>query len=168
MVDNVNSQSEIRVAIRFNTTNVPGEPLRRGRQIATEFARLMLNRDLSHDDFVHLPADFYSNTSQMLYILCDFNIRDRIVHVENVKIEFWKVTYDMQQSPNFVKRRMNGKHVANRFPWAGRDNEWKYRLEQRGINRKSTTSTTLPSSSKTPQSLEEIPTTGRKSLESIP
>ncbi|PVH83290.1 hypothetical protein DL98DRAFT_113785 [Cadophora sp. DSE1049] len=148
MAENINSQQEMRVAIRFNTTNVPGEPLKRCRRIAIDFAQLMLNRGLSHDDFVHLPADFYSNTSQMLYILCDFNICDRVPHVENVPVEFWKVSYDMQQSPTFVKRQMNGKHVTNRFPWGGRENEWKYRLEQRGVNDKPTTQASLSASSK--------------------
>lgn len=99
MAEHLDSQQEKRVAIRFNTTNVPGEPRQRCRQIATDFAQLMLNRGLSHDDHVHLPADFYSNTSQMLYTLCDFNIRDKVPHVENITTEFWKVTYDGQQSP---------------------------------------------------------------------
>ncbi|KAH6702022.1 hypothetical protein BKA61DRAFT_201217 [Leptodontidium sp. MPI-SDFR-AT-0119] len=159
MAEHLDSQQEKRVAIRFNTTNVPGEPRQRCRQIATDFAQLMLNRGLSHDDHVHLPADFYSNTSQMLYTLCDFNIRDKVPHVENITTEFWKVTYDGQQSPNFVKRHMNGKHVTNRFPWGGRDNDWKYRLEQRDI-KKRTMSMTSPATSKSLDSVEETPSAG--------
>ncbi|KAG4437281.1 hypothetical protein IFR05_007219 [Cadophora sp. M221] len=159
MADHLDSQQEKRVAIRFNTTNVPGEPRRRCRRIATDFAQLMLNRGLSHDDCVHLPADFYSNTPQMLYTLCDFNIRDRVPHVESITTEFWKVTYDLQQSPHFVMRHMNGKHVTNRFPWGGRDNEWEYRLEQRGKEKETNTSTTPPASSEHIDSAEEIPKT---------
>ncbi|KAH9210878.1 hypothetical protein DL95DRAFT_448539 [Leptodontidium sp. 2 PMI_412] len=109
MAEHLDSQQEKRVAIRFNTTNVPGEPRQRCRQIATDFAQLMLNRGLSHDDHVHLPADFYSNTSQMLYTLCDFNIRDKVPHVENITTEFWKVTYDGQQSP--TERHKEKDHV---------------------------------------------------------
>ena len=99
MAKNLNPQQEMRVAIRFNTTNVPGEPLKRGRRIATEFAQVMLDRGLTHNDFIHLPADFYSDTSQTLYILCDFNIRDKVPRVEGVPLEFWKVNYDTQQCP---------------------------------------------------------------------
>lgn len=60
---------------------------------------------------------------------------------------------------NFVKRHMNGKHVTNRFPWGGRDNDWKYRLEQRDI-KKRTMSMTSPATSKSLDSVEETPSAG--------
>ena len=93
-------QPAIRIAIRFNTTNVPGEPMNRLKRIANDFAESKLSRKFdSKSDFFHLPPDFYITTSKRIWMLCDFNVYDRISDVDAVRIQWWNVTYDDQQPP---------------------------------------------------------------------
>jgi hypothetical protein len=48
-------QSELRVAIRFNTIDVPASPVDRARRVANDFATFYLRRPFSWDsDFIHL------------------------------------------------------------------------------------------------------------------
>ncbi|KAI9767961.1 MAG: hypothetical protein M1840_005273 [Geoglossum simile] len=136
MAKNPIPQCEIRIAIRFDTTNVPGEPRNRLRRIANDFAESKLSRMFDSDsDFFHWAPDFHLTTSKRVWMLCDFNICGKVLQVDAVPIQWWNVTYDDQQSPRFTERRMNGKSFTNRYPWGGRDIEWEYRLQQRNIER---------------------------------
>ena len=95
MGSNPDPQAELRVAIRYSTVNIPGLPMNRARLIAEQFALSKLSRRLNRDrDFIHCPPDFDSETAKSVWILCDFNISDRVAKVENVPTQFWKVTYD--------------------------------------------------------------------------
>ncbi|KAE9373869.1 hypothetical protein N431DRAFT_438985 [Stipitochalara longipes BDJ] len=136
MAKNLIQQHEIRIAIRFDTTNIPGEPRNRLRRIANDFAELKLSRMFDSDsDFFHWPPDFHLTTSKRVWMLCDFNIRGKVLQVDAVPIKWWNVTYDDPQSPRFTEHSMNGKSFTNRYPWGGRDNEWEYRLQQRNMER---------------------------------
>lgn len=149
MTENLIPQQEIRIAIRFITTNVPGEPRDRLRRVAGDFAQSKLSRVFNSDsDFFHWPPDFYLTTSKRVWMLCDFNIRGKVLRVDAVPVQWWSVSYDQNQSPSvicpstfaycpdildrtFKEHQMNGKLFTNRLPWGGRDNEWEYRLQQR-------------------------------------
>jgi hypothetical protein len=88
-------QKEIRIAIRYNTVNVPGPSSLRAQRVAEDFASLKMFRHFTYDqDFIHCPSDFDSDTPKSVWILCDFNIHER--EVEDVPIQFWKVNYDQQ------------------------------------------------------------------------
>jgi hypothetical protein len=49
MAKDPSPQHEIRIAIRFDTTNVPGEPKNRLRRIANDFAKSKLSREFDSD-----------------------------------------------------------------------------------------------------------------------
>lgn len=100
MTENLIPQQEIRVAIRFNTTNVPGKLMDRPRRVTEDFATSKLSRRFSFDyDFIHLHPDFYLTTAQSVWMLCDFNVREQVLQVEAVPVQWWNVSYDHQQSP---------------------------------------------------------------------
>ena len=98
MAKDLRLQQELRVAILYHTTTVPGQPKDRAHRIADDFATSKLRRNFSHDhDFIHCPPDFDSDASKSTWILCDFNIRDRLTQVENIPVEYWKVKYSSAQ-----------------------------------------------------------------------
>lgn len=100
MTENLILQQEIRVAIRFNTTNIPGKLMDRPRRVAEDFATSKLSRSFSYDyDFIHLHPDIYLTTTQSVWLLCDFNVRGKVLRVEAVPIQWWSISYDQQQSP---------------------------------------------------------------------
>jgi hypothetical protein len=91
-------EQELRIAIRYITVNVPGLPSNRAQQVADDFAVSKLSRHFSYDqDFIHCPSDFDSDTRTSVWILCDFNVRQRQPEVNNIPTEFWKVTYNNEQ-----------------------------------------------------------------------
>jgi hypothetical protein len=93
-------QSELRVAIRFNTIDIPASPIDRGKRIVNDFATFYLERPFSwHSDFIHLSSDFDSTVSKSTWILCDFNLRERCVQVENVPTQCWQVHYGKNAVP---------------------------------------------------------------------
>jgi hypothetical protein len=99
MTEKFNPQEEMRIAIRYHTINVPGAPIDRAKRIAQDFASFKLRRSFSYNlDFIHLPPDFESNTPKWVWILCDFNVCEKIAQVEKVPIQFWKVSYNQQSS----------------------------------------------------------------------
>jgi hypothetical protein len=99
MIEKFNPQEEMRIAIRYHTINVPGAPIDRAKRIAQDFASFKLRRSFSYNlDFIHLPPDFESNTPKWVWILCDFNVCEKIAQVEKVPIQFWKVSYNQQSS----------------------------------------------------------------------
>jgi len=90
-------QKEIRIAIRYNTVNVPGVSILRAQRVAEDFASFKMSRHFTFDqDFIHCPSDFDSDTPKSVWILCDFNVGER--EVGNFPIQFWKVNYDQNQS----------------------------------------------------------------------
>lgn len=100
MTENLIPQQEVRIAIRFKTTNIPGELRDRPTRIAEDFARWKLSRSFSYNyDFIHLHPDIYLTTLQSVWLLCDFNVDGKVSKVETVPIQWWTVTYDQQQSP---------------------------------------------------------------------
>jgi hypothetical protein len=95
MAKDLSPQPEIRIAIRFDTTNVPGELRNRLRRIANDFAESKLSRKFDSDsDFFHWPPDFDLTTSKRIWMLCDFNISGKVLQVDAVPIQWWNVTYD--------------------------------------------------------------------------
>lgn len=90
---------ELRIAIRYNSLDVPGLSSNRAQRVADDFAVLKLSRHFSYDqDFIHCPSDFDSDTSRSVWILCDFNVRDPRPEVKNIPTQFWKVNYGNIQS----------------------------------------------------------------------
>jgi len=88
-------RAELRVAICYNSIQVPGLPHERARRVAEDFALSRLQRHFSYDeDFVHCPSDFDCDVPKNIWILCDFNVRDRLVDVDKVQLQSWKVQYD--------------------------------------------------------------------------
>ncbi|XMA19878.1 hypothetical protein WAI453_012669 [Rhynchosporium graminicola] len=125
--------AELRLAIRYNTLNVPGLPSHRAQQVADDFAILKLSRHFSNDqDFIHCPSDFDSSASKSVWILCDFNIRDRRPDIQDIPTQFWKVNYGNNQLVTFKPHKTNAKHFLERYPWGGRENEWEYRSQRNG------------------------------------
>ena len=58
-------QSELGVAIRSHTINVPASPIDRATRVANDFAASYLRRPFSWDsDFIHLSTDFDSTVSK--------------------------------------------------------------------------------------------------------
>lgn len=97
------SRDELRIAILFTTTNIPGAQSQRGDRVANDFASRKLSRSFSYEtDFVHLPADFDSDIRKAVWILCDFNVGERR-SASDIPIQFWKVNYDEMQSPSVVQ-----------------------------------------------------------------
>ncbi|KAH6706212.1 hypothetical protein BKA61DRAFT_616067 [Leptodontidium sp. MPI-SDFR-AT-0119] len=124
---------ELRIAIRYNTLDVPSLPSHRAQQVANDFAILKLSRHFSNDqDFIHCPTDFDNSASKYVWILCDFNVRDRRPDLHNIPTQFWKVNYANNQLATFKPHQTNAKHFLSIYPWGGRDNIWEYRLQQKG------------------------------------
>ncbi len=91
--------AELRIVIRYNTSNAPGLPRNRAQQVANDFALSKLSRPFRYDqDFIHLPADYDSDSTKSIWILCDFNVHQRQSKINNIPTEFWKVTYDDKES----------------------------------------------------------------------
>jgi hypothetical protein len=89
MTEDLIPQQQIRIAIRFNTTNVPGKLLDRPSRIANDFATWKLSRGFSYDyDFIHLHPDVYLTTAQPAWVLCGFNVRGRVPQVDAVPIQW--------------------------------------------------------------------------------
>ena len=100
MTEKLIPQQEVRIAIRFQTTNIPGELKDRPTRIAEDFARWKLSRSFSYNhDFIHLQPDVYLTTPQSAWLLCDFNVNGKVPKVETIQIQWWTVTYDQQQLP---------------------------------------------------------------------
>ena len=90
---------ELRIAIRYKTTDVPGLPADRAQRVATDFAMWKLSRQFSYEqDYVHCSSEFDSEATKAVWILCDFNVHDRRLDVNNIPIQFWKVEYGSIQS----------------------------------------------------------------------
>ncbi|KAK0108615.1 hypothetical protein ONS95_003410 [Cadophora gregata] len=125
---------ELRIAIRYNTLDVPGLPSNRARQVADDFATSKLSRPFSnYRDFIHCPSDFDSSVSQSVWILCDFNVHDRLPDLQEIPTQFWKVNYGNNQLATFKPHQTNAKHFLKSYPWGGRDNEWEYRSQQKEL-----------------------------------
>jgi len=85
---------ELRVAIRYNTLDVPGLPGCRAKRVADDFAASKLSRRFNYaQDFIHCPSDFDSDISKSVWILCDFNVCERRPDIDNIPIQFWKASY---------------------------------------------------------------------------
>ena len=90
---------EFRIAIRYNTTDVPGLSVDRAQRIANDFALWKLSRQFSYDlDYIHCSPEFDSDDSKAVWILCDFNVRDRRSDVNDIPIQFWRVDYGNSRS----------------------------------------------------------------------
>lgn len=86
---------ELRVAIRFTTTQIPGPPAGRARHIADDFAVLNLGRNFTWDrDHIYYPSNFDSEEKIPLWMLVDFNIKDQISDIDSILTQYWKVGYD--------------------------------------------------------------------------
>ena len=63
---------ELRVAIRFTTTGIPGLPADRAKHVANDFAMLNLGRNFTWDrDHIHYPSNFDSEEKIPLWMLVD-------------------------------------------------------------------------------------------------
>lgn len=92
--DTPTTAEELRIAICYNTINIPGPPSNRAQQVADDFAISKLSRHFSYDrDFIHCSSDFDSSTSKSVWILCDFNVHDIRPDVSTIPTQFWKVAY---------------------------------------------------------------------------
>ena len=151
MAETPNQRDEVRVALRYQTLNVPGSSIERATKVANDFAIIHFERHFSYDtDFIHLPCDFDCEESKNVWILCDFNVQNPIAHVKEVPLQSWKVTYNSERQPYVFLSlvRMNTKRhsrlfkaytsyalndFANHYPWGGRGYDWEFRLEQQQL-----------------------------------
>ena len=93
-------KEEVRIALRYQSLNVPGVSNERAQRVANDFAMIHFQRPFTYDtDFIHLPSDFDCDERKNVWILCDFNIRKPIDHIEEVPLQSWKVTYTSEQQP---------------------------------------------------------------------
>lgn len=104
MAESVRKQTaavtELRVAIRYQSTNVPSSTSDRARYVANNFAAQSLGRSFDYSqDFVHLPSDFDTSKPKNIWILCDFNVRDPIKDIQKIPFQAWKVQYDPENKP---------------------------------------------------------------------
>ena len=97
--DNVSGLDEIRIAVRYTTTDIPGPPSERGRRIAVDLAKWKLSRHFRENtDFIHLPTNFDSAERTVAWILCDFNVHKHR-SVVDIPIQFYRVRYSSNESP---------------------------------------------------------------------
>jgi hypothetical protein len=73
-------QNELRVAIRFNTVNVPASPIDRAQRVVNDFAKFYLQRHFSwSSDFIYFSSEFDSTVLKPAWIMCDFNVGERYI-----------------------------------------------------------------------------------------
>jgi hypothetical protein len=85
---------EFRIAIQYKTTDVPGLPADRAQRVANDFALWKLSRQFSYkQDYIHCSSEFDSDVPKAVWILCDFNVRDRRTDINKIPTQFWKVDY---------------------------------------------------------------------------
>jgi len=93
-------QSELRVVIRYQTTNIPGSPIDRARRVVNDFAMPRLKRPFSwNTDHIHCSSDFDSENSKHVWIMCDFNIKEQHIDVETIPIMCVQVYYGEETMP---------------------------------------------------------------------
>jgi hypothetical protein len=92
-------QSELRVAIRYKTTDVPGSPIDRAQRVVNEYATQYLQRRFSwNTDHIHCSSDFDSEDSKPVWIMCDFNITKQHDEVENIPIRVVQAHYSGKET----------------------------------------------------------------------
>ena len=93
-------QSELRVVIRYKTTDIPGSPVDRARRVVNEFAMPHLKRPFSwNTDHIHCSCDFDSENSKHVWIMCDFNIKEQHIDVEAIPVMCVQVHYGEETTP---------------------------------------------------------------------
>lgn len=93
-------QSELRVVIRYKTTDIPGSPVDRARRVMNEFAMLHLKRPFSwNTDHIHFSSDFDSENSKHVWIMCDFNVKEQHIDVEAIPVMCVQVHYGEEATP---------------------------------------------------------------------
>jgi hypothetical protein len=88
---------ELRVVIRYTTTDVPGPPSERAKRIANELTQNQLYRTLNLDtDYIHLSTEFDSTQPKKAWILYDFNVRDRrsTNQLDDTPVHFFRANYN--------------------------------------------------------------------------
>ena len=96
----LNEQNALRVAIRYTTTDVPGPSSDRAQRVANDFTLKSFQRTFDWDrDFVHCPTDFDTEAIKSVWILCDFNVSERIFCAEEITVQCWHVRYGTQMTP---------------------------------------------------------------------
>ncbi|MCJ1477237.1 hypothetical protein MMC13_005908 [Lambiella insularis] len=98
MVDDQVPREELRVALRYQSLNVPETSTDRAKRVANDFAIAHLQRPFTYEtDFIHLPPDFDCTERKNIWVLCDFNIQNQSVSVDKIPVESWKVTYNPER-----------------------------------------------------------------------
>jgi len=86
-------QTEFRAALRYKTIDVPASSSDRAQRVADDFAAHLLQRPFSWDtDYIHFGEGFDSETPKWVWIICDFNLTQRIA-VDCIPMKCWKVRY---------------------------------------------------------------------------
>jgi hypothetical protein len=112
--DAFGQSDELRIAIRCTTTDIPGLQSDRGSRVADDFAMWTLSRHFSYDtDFIHLPAEIDGDIQKSVWILCDFNVRERR-SVLDVPIQFWKANYGGTESASVIRQPFLGFFLTSR------------------------------------------------------
>ena len=100
MAKHPDQKEEVRVALRYQSLNMPGVSIERAKRVANDFSKIHFQMHFTYEtDFIHLPYDFDCDERKNVWILCDFNVRKPIDHVEEVPLQSWKVTYTSEQQP---------------------------------------------------------------------
>jgi hypothetical protein len=93
-------QSELRVVIRYKTTDIPGSAVDRARRVVNEFALQHLKRPFSwNTDHIHCSSDFDSEHSKHVWIMCDFNVKEPQIDVETIPVICVQVHYGEETTP---------------------------------------------------------------------
>jgi hypothetical protein len=105
---------ELRIVVRYQTSNVPTLPSDRAQRVFGDFASFRLHRPFSWDkDFIHFSSDFDSDITKPVWVMCDFNIRGRLSKVEDIPLECWDVYYSEQMEPYGTLAQMLGKLLTS-------------------------------------------------------
>jgi hypothetical protein len=87
------AEDQIRIYLRFRTSNVPGEAGRRDKVLTRDFCQQVLGRQLSDTtDFVYVSG-LYDQPGQTTYLIFDLNIREPDSDLGDIPLRGYKVTY---------------------------------------------------------------------------
>lgn len=85
------SNEKFRLFLRFNTSNVPGEPS--GRQsLLQEHLFSVIGRVVSSFDHIHTPG-LIDSPNQIAYLVVDVNVGEKGHELSNIPVKCYKVVY---------------------------------------------------------------------------
>ena len=87
-------KGQCRVVIKFLSTNVPGEPIKRHILLREAYCDQMLGRRFNKEtDYDHVPGGFDEDNYQCWLVL-DFNVKESPLSLDAIPLVYLKATYD--------------------------------------------------------------------------